>query len=141
VPLWPSVVRERPTANSVSLTIGDNNICKNNNKSRQCQRDHRYELQEWKCHCGHHHTGSGQDDADSVVLAIRNDKNHKSRQCHCGHRQLSPTAPWWPSARTTYRKVPKPEEIRILVHRGGQMDRQSQRGHRSPILQQSTVSM
>jgi hypothetical protein len=37
------------------------------------------------------------EDADSAMVAIRGDNNHKSQQCHCGHRQPLPTAPWWPS--------------------------------------------
>jgi hypothetical protein len=56
---------------SVRVTVGTNN-----NNSRQRHGDHRCELQEWKCHCGHH-TGSEQD-TDSATVAIRDNYKEMS---------------------------------------------------------------
>jgi hypothetical protein len=83
-------------------------------------------------------TGSG-NKADSAMVAIRIDNNYKSRQCQGDHRQQEPTKPrdqvtgprhqQTESATvairennksTTIQKVPKPEEIRLLVHWGRQ---------------------
>jgi hypothetical protein len=58
VPLWPSIQH-------VQQDRGTDSACEAIGVIR--------ELQEWKCYCSHH-TGSGQQDTDSAIVAIRNIK-------------------------------------------------------------------
>jgi hypothetical protein len=62
-------------------------------------------------------TGS-ESKADSAMVAIRIINSYKSRQCHCGHRQ--------PSERYKQQseKSLNRNEIRLLVHWGGQQEYQ-----------------
>jgi hypothetical protein len=79
------IEQSRTIANRVKVTIGSNTLNEPRDQgagpwqhNRQCQCDHRYEQQEWKCYCSHH-AGSGQD-ADSAIVAIRHgqQENRKS---------------------------------------------------------------
>jgi hypothetical protein len=54
------------------------------------------ELQEWKCYCSHH-TGSGQQDTDSAIVAIRNICDNELE----ADEEQERTVPLWPSVTTT----------------------------------------
>jgi hypothetical protein len=72
---------ETEQANRVKMTIGnENNEPRDQGtgpwEHRQRHGDHPCELQEWKCHCGHH-TGSEQD-TGSATVAIRDNYKEMS---------------------------------------------------------------
>jgi hypothetical protein len=98
-------------------------------------------------------TGSGIK-ADSAMVAIRTFTDYKSRQCHCDHRQATigitradsvkmtsgsrnrinwkRSGCWSTRADSAFVAIRdnnnnrnKPEEIRLLVHRGGQQEQQA----------------
>jgi hypothetical protein len=102
--IWPSVRINRKQTVPLWPSVRTTSMC----KSRQCQRDHQQPTVSMWPSAHWQQTGTRLVNTGTTGVDFWIGSGSESRQCHCDHRQ------------TTSQKIPKPEEIRLLVHWGGQ---------------------